>query len=228
MGSRLLFQGPGQSGQAQNWQLPRHPGSQWTCSVWGLEWNRRAPVSLPFRSVVGGCGRVPGLEGTGLPRDREISGSQHHCTWEPPQGGFFKKQKHRCPDLISRVSYWLGPGVGPGQPHFLKIPPGDPDSVWLETHDQKWSARSLYHMKEHRPCGPADVGIPLDYWLGTSPSWRGPVFQVFNFLNQERGGSGVAHPALKTGSGSGGVLGRSPNGSSCVVNWGKVWVALGP
>ena len=115
-----------------------------------------------------------------------------------------------------------------GQPHFLKIPPGDPDSVWLETHDQKWSARSLYHMKEHRPCGPADVGIPLDYWLGTSPSWRGPVFQVFNFLNQERGGSGVAHPALKTGSGSGGVLGRSPNGSSCVVNWGKVWVALGP
>lgn len=33
------------------------------------------PVSLPFPSVVGGCGQVPGLEGTGLPGDREISGS---------------------------------------------------------------------------------------------------------------------------------------------------------
>ena len=198
--------------------------------MWGVEWNKlgASEPSLPL------CGWGLWASSRSL-RNRSSQGQRDQWLSTPlylrtTPGRLFKKNrnKHRCPDLISMVSYWLGPGVGPGQPHFLKIPPGDPDSAWLETHNQKWSVRSLYYMKEHRPRGPADVGIPLDHWLGTSPSWRGPVFQVFNFLSQQRGDGGVVPPALKTGSGSGGVLGRSPNGASCVVNWGKVWVALGP
>ena len=145
-------------------------------------------MSFPFPSVVGGCGRVLDLEGTGLPRDREISGSQYRCTWEPPQGGYLKRTETNIDAqtwspwfLIDLVLGWaLGNHIFKNSPRWSWFSLArDPRSEMIS------EVTVLYERAQ--ASGSSRCGDPPGPLIRHQPLMKRPSLPGFRFLKSAKG-----------------------------------------